>query len=100
MLFETGRFYLRSVEGELVPLSWDQGEPWRFVLSVEAQADGQTVPFGESTPSRRRDHALSAADRFLQGDPDLMIRGGVLAGAGPRLLQLAGCSSPTGTLEH
>jgi len=79
MLFETGRFCMRPDQGDLLPLSWDDGESWEFVLAVEPEAGKRHYLLNARLHRGDQTAVLNATDRFLKADPPLMIRGGVMS---------------------
>jgi superfamily II DNA or RNA helicase len=72
----SGRLHLRNSSNgreELIPLTWDEGPPWRFDLVVTTMEDG----------SNQVDGVLSRGDdRMPVTEPDLLIREGFVIARG------------------
>ena len=71
VLCRTGRCYLRHTANmdDLVPITWDDGEPWRFVLEVARKDPGKWVAAGGLRRGEER-LALSA--------PEILTAGGLV----------------------
>ncbi len=72
LLCESGCFYLRrdGKDSEPVPVTWDDGPPWRFVLTATRAKRGSDH---EITGEYRR-----GDERMALSEPDMVLRGGVV----------------------
>jgi len=64
LLSQSQRLYVRATrQGDLVPATYDDGDPWQFVLSMRRRADGSGTDVTGTL--RRGDSAMNVAEPLL-----------------------------------
>ncbi len=80
LLPESGRFLLRGQrDAALTPLTWDDGEPWELMLSIQQSEGGESYALVGQL--RRGDErcALGGVECFIKGSPALFVRDGAVS---------------------